>query len=451
MARGWAVPIVVVAALAALAAGAQPGASTGVPVDVAWRFMEGAPDERRLAGRVPDALAGGAEVRLPHRVLRPNHSLWYGAVLDLRQGDALLVDADDGAQVFVGGRQVTAVGRIFVVPHGLQGRRVVTIRVLNNAMAGGLRSVRRLSAGEARVALAPAAPLPPVSSVVPGAPAFERRMPGPDRPCRFTAWADSQGGLATFGRIVQELVAHRSDVSIAAGDLVDDGSSPRAWAAWLGVLAPLVATTPVALVAGNHDYDGFYDTLRADHYLAVARPYDHRPWFAWSCGPVRFMAIDVNTEFPIGVDPSSAQGRWIVREASSRAWRDARWRVLVVHQPPWSRSWAGYEGDEAVRAWVRRLSAGGGLDLVIAGHSHAYERLVRQVDGRPVQVLITGGAGGTLEDAAAGRLDGDEGGRVVVRHHFVRGTATTATLAWEAVDLEGRVLDRHEIRPPIAR
>ena len=51
-----------------------------------------------------------------------------------------------------------------------------------------------------------------------------------------------------------------------------------------------------------------------------------------------------------------------------------------------------------------------------------------------------------LEDAAAARLDGSGGDRVIVRHHYVRARATAATLSWEAVDAAGAVLDRHTIR-----
>lgn len=421
------------------------------PLLETWQFSPGAPHER-LDASASDRPLPSAPVVLPHRVLAPNRSFWYATTANLPEGGALLVDADDGAQMFVDGVRVEARGRVFLAPAGGPRARLVVIRVLNNAMAGGLRSVRVLTPADARAAVERTtgairtAPWPLV-----GTPAFDARMPGPGQPCRFSAWADSQGGLATFQRVVTRLVQESSDVSLAAGDLVDDGSSAGAWNSFLDVLAPLGATTPLALVAGNHDYDGFYDTLRAEHYRRAVRAGGREPWFAWSCGPVRFMAVDMNTEFPIGIDPGSPQGRWIAAEAASDAWAAAAWRVLVVHQPPWSRSWSGYEGDEAVRTWVERLARGAGLDLVIAGHSHAYERLERSIGGHPVTVLITGGAGGSLEDPTSARLDGDGGDRVVVRHHYVRGVATSSEFSWDAVDLDGEVFDRHEMRRRPAR
>ncbi len=334
----------------------------------------------------------------------------------------------------------------------MSGEHAVTVRVLNNAMAGGLRGVQILSAADRLAALQADDVLPPVDSLPPAdALAFTRRMPASDRSCAFSVWGDSQGGWSTFETLVARMSAERSDLSIGVGDLVNDGAQTAAWRRFVDVLAPLARAMPVAPVAGNHDYDGFYDTLRATHYLALFRPRDARPWFAWSCGPVRFMAIDVNTEFPLGISQRSEQAHWIEREVAGPAWRDARWHVLVVHQPPWSRSWAGYDGDLAVRQWVERLAASSSLDVVFSGHSHAYERLARVAGGRRVHVVISGGAGGALEDADAARLDGTGGDRVIVRHHYVRARATASTLSWEAVDAAGRVLDRHTIGPAAPR
>ena len=434
----WLVWLVVVSGGAALSGGAR----AGVDDPVAWRFVEGAASEWLQVEQALPSEAFTTMVRLPHRVLRPDRSLWYDNYLTLAGGGALHVDADDGAQLFLAGRRVFGRGRLFPVPADVAGRVRVTVRVLNNAMAGGLRRVQVLSPDEARAAQsAVALPAMPASYLAPGMAEFARRMPAADQACRFTAWADSQGGLATFQPLVRRMAGEPADVSIGAGDLVEEGASHVAWSRFRDALAPLLAATPLALVAGNHDYDGYYDTLRADAFLRVVRPHAPDPWFAWSCGAARFVAIDANTEFPIGIDAASAQGRWIVRESAGAAWRQAAWRVVVVHQPPWSRSWAGYDGDERVRRWIRFL-AERGLDLVIAGHSHAYERLTRAAGARDVRVLITGGAGGALEDAAANRLDGDGGDRVVVRHHYVRAVAAPETLSWEAVDLDGRVFDR---------
>jgi hypothetical protein len=80
------------------------------------------------------------------------------------------------------------------------------------------------------------------------------------------------------------------------------------------------------------------------------------------------------------------------------------------------------------------------LDLVIAGHSHAYEHLVRVVGRRSIHVLITGGAGGGLESPLSKPPEGE--GTIVLQHHFIRADATAERFAVSAVNASGVVIDQ---------
>ncbi len=329
-----------------------------------WDFALGQSSERleAAAERMP---AARTRVTLPHRVHAPNTALWYTREIVLPAASAIEVSADDGAQVFVDDRRLTNYRRVFAIPSDLTGPRRVTVRVLNNAMQGGLRRFAIVDAASAAPRAPATPPTPPSGFARVDAPGFAARMPGRDAACPFTAWADSQGGLTTFRRLVQLMASRRPAFSVGVGDLVPDGSDPDAWPALIDALAPLSRVSPIVPVAGNHDYDGHYNTLRSAHYEAW---FDRRDatWFAWSCGPVRLAAIDLNREFPIGISDGSAQQQWLEREVASPAWRTAAWRILLVHQPPWSKSWAGYDGDEPVRRLVERLAVRHELDAVIA-------------------------------------------------------------------------------------
>jgi calcineurin-like phosphoesterase family protein len=413
------------------------------PADGPWDFAMGLPSERLDAspGQMPTQ---STPVTLPHRVAAPNTALWYSRDMDLPAASTIEVSADDGAQVFVDGRRLTNSRRFFAIPPDLTGHRRVTVRVLNNAMQGGLRSVAIVDAAAVRSRERAARPSPPAGFARVDSAAFRARMPAREAACPFTAWADSQGGLATFRRLVDLMAGRRPAFSVGVGDLVPEGADPDAWPAFVDALAPLSSVSPIVPVAGNHDYDGYYNTLRSELYEAW---FDRRDatWFAWSCGPVRFAAIDLNREFPIGISEGSTQRHWLEQEMASAAWTRAAWRVLLVHQPPWSKSWAGYDGDEAVRRLVERVGEPHDLDVVISGHSHAYEHLVRGSGDHAVHVFITGGAGGSLEDAAAEAL-GTSTERIVVRHHFLHATATGTTMTVDAIDVDGARIDRVVLR-----
>jgi hypothetical protein len=403
-----------------------------------WEFAVGQPDERLIAGaaQMPTIRQ---PVTLPHRVARPNTALWYAKDLSIPADAALEVDADDGAQVFVDGQRLECYRQWFAVPQGATGRRRVIVRVLNNAMQGGLRRVAFVDGARARTPSSPTISTPrgfePVESRT-----FQEKMPGPGQPCAFTVWADSQSGWPTFERLVGLMASRAGAFSTGVGDLVSDGSDTDAWSRFVQTLAPLAARTAIVPVVGNHDYDGSYNDLRAALYERWFRR-ESPTWFAWSCGPMRLVALDLNREFPIGVSRRSPQWEWLQREVRTAAWKNAGWRIVLVHQPPWSRSWEGYHGDEAVRRIVEPLVRDHGLNVVVSGHSHAYEYLVRSVGTRAVHVLITGGAGGSLEAPQAEML-GAKHDRLAVRHHFLYATANERELTFDAVDLSGDSFDR---------
>jgi Calcineurin-like phosphoesterase len=405
-----------------------------------WRFAVGRSSES-LHAAARDMPGAGIEVTLPHRALHPNAAMWYARRLDLPANASIAVEADDGAQLFVDGVQWAQERRVFFPPAPVgAGSHAIIVRVLNNAMQGGLRRVtvldRRPHYPE------PSLPRPAAGFDAVESAAFRSRMPAGGAPCDFTLWADSQSGWGTFATIVARMAERPHHFSAGIGDLVSDGSDPAAWTRLVETLAPLAARVPIVPIVGNHDYDGFYNDLMSRWYGQLFER--EATWMAWSCGPARFAAIDLNREFPIGISPNSAQYAWLEQEVRSRAWRDAKWRVLLVHQPPYSRSWAGYDGDEAMRTIVRELVAQHGLQLVVSGHSHAYEHLVRDISGRPLHVLITGGAGGGLEEPVSPAVR--EPDRVILAHHFIRGRADRTALAIEAIDRHGQVLDRWALR-----
>ena len=86
----------------------------------------------------------GEKVDLPHRISFPNHSFWYQKEVHLEKG-FLFIDGDDGVQLWLDGKRITRApeGEFFPVPSGKNIQ--LNIRVVNNAMAGGLRKVHWIS------------------------------------------------------------------------------------------------------------------------------------------------------------------------------------------------------------------------------------------------------------------------------------------------------------------
>lgn len=83
-------------------------------------------------------------IELPHRVFKPNKSFWYQKKVSLTDG-VLLMNADDGSQLWLNGQRVPHLfGEVF--PYKSNGEEMeITVRVINNAMSGGLRSITWIS------------------------------------------------------------------------------------------------------------------------------------------------------------------------------------------------------------------------------------------------------------------------------------------------------------------
>lgn len=73
---------------------------------------------------------------------------------------------------------------------------------------------------------------------------------------------------------------------------------------------------------------------------------------------------------------SSDQYRWLARDLAGVDRRATPWLVVLLHAP-WYNTNAAHEGEgEAMRMAMERLLYEARVDVVFAGHVHAYERFV---------------------------------------------------------------------------
>ena len=116
-------------------------------------------------------------------------------------------------------------------------------------------------------------------------------------------------------------------------------------------------------------------------------------------GPAR--VVGLNTYAPY--HPGSTQKRWL--ERALRIPPEVRnsttpWLVVLMHAP-WYTSYAThYREVECMRASLEPMFARAGVDVVVSGHVHAYERTSRVLDHSPSPcgpVHITIGDGGNAE------------------------------------------------------
>ena len=230
---------------------------------------------------------------------------------------------------------------------------------------------------------------------------------------------DSGGRLDATGVAIAALGAARPyDALLLLGDLVYPSGDPdRVQATVFEPFAGVLAEgSELLAVLGNHDVaKGRGDALVA----ALGQP---GRWWARQIDDVLLVGLD-STEPD---DP--VQRVWLEATLASTT---ARWKVVALHHPPYS---AGYQGSsEDVRAAFSPSFERYGVQLVLSGHDHDYQR---SVPIRGVTYVVSGAGAGT-------RRTGEASFTAVSFswHHFLDIAVFEHRLVVRAVNQDGRVAD----------
>lgn len=204
------------------------------------------------------------------------------------------------------------------------------------------------------------------------------------------------------------------------GDLIYPSGDPDRLTAlvdepFAGVLAQ---GTEVLAILGNHD------VMRDQGDVIMERLGMSGRWWARELagGQVLVIGLDStdmgNTEQLAFLDTTLA--------AST-----APWKIIAIHHPPYS---AGYQGSSTdVREVIAPRASAAGVQLVLSGHDHDYQRS-EVLDG--VTYVVSGAGSGT-------RRTGDDWFTEVSYSfvHFVDIGVFADELVLRAVDVDGRVAD----------
>lgn len=235
---------------------------------------------------------------------------------------------------------------------------------------------------------------------------------------------DSGGRLDATARAVDEADAvDPFDGLVLTGDNVYPAGDPtRLPDTVFEPFASVLTGADLYAVLGNHDV---MDGHGAAQLAGLGMP---GPWWARHLGDVLLIGLDSNH----ADDPD--QRAWLERTLAAAT---EQWRIVVVHHPPYS---AGYQGSsDEVREVLVPLFQRYGVQLVISGHDHDYQRSV-PIDG--VTYVVTGGAAGT-------RRTGEDDFTAVSFswHHFVEVGVFADRLVVRAVNQDERVADEATITP----
>jgi hypothetical protein len=217
-----------------------------------------------------------------------------------------------------------------------------------------------------------------------------RTAPAGRVPFRFTSFGDIGSGNPVWSKASLNAITATNQVEqfdpvvhLLNGDLsyanVNQATMPAVWADFLNNTMPSAMHRPWMPALGNHEVEA-------------------GNWYSFQVGSVLFISLDnndvvyasdggafLNTNDALYIRGYSggAQERWLERTLQlANLNPTVDWIVAYMHQPALSSSSSGSGSDLGIRQTWTPLFYKYGVDLVLAGHDHDYERsyLVRGTD-----------------------------------------------------------------------
>lgn len=257
---------------------------------------------------------------------------------------------------------------------------------------------------------------------------FKTPAPNLDQ-VRFAVYGDSRSNPRIHRKVVEQIIGKDVDFVVICGDLVRDGGKYEQWGVqFFDPLKGLAESTPVYALKGNHDRS------RQNYFAKLLVPPGQTTNFAFDYGPVHFYCAD---------NYSGTEAQVLALIETDTTTNASLWKFVSYHVP--SLNFGGHWSDWGHPNALPTL-AKAGVDFVIAGHSHQYERF-RPVapppgtEGSYVTYITSGGAGAglygverSLCHACAKKI-----------HHFCIFEIKGDKLSMDAIDIDGNVIDHLEV------
>jgi hypothetical protein len=217
-----------------------------------------------------------------------------------------------------------------------------------------------------------------------------------------------------------DLLLHTGDVVYRRGALCDYEEK------FFDPYEDLVSSTALHAAVGNHDLDA-KDGAAFDEVFGIER--DGERWRSFDFGPVHVVVLDSEIYFGSDGEAVAAQRAWLEEELSETT---LPWTIVVTHRPLYSST--PDKVARRIRDDLAPVFVSGGVDLVVAGHAHNYERFA-PING--VTYVVSGGGGAELHQMEPG----PDTAAAAVAYHAVKLVVSPDSLVIEAIDRDGSVID----------
>ncbi|MDP2207794.1 MAG: metallophosphoesterase [Bacteroidota bacterium] len=254
----------------------------------------------------------------------------------------------------------------------------------------------------------------------------------------FTVTGDSRTRLNRWGQVANAI--EKADFNIFTGDLVDKGSINYEWDNWFYCGEKFFTSNLVYYTIGNHDVgNNNYENI----LVMPTSPVGSELYYSFNYGNAAFICL--NSENPT----DSVQLVWF-RETLENC-KDKTWKFVFFHKPFYSSGSHQEAMHKYFDTWWKLLDDYG-VDLVLTGHSHHYERTkpinrnisinspVAEYGSTPDKgrcQIVAGGAGAPLYETKAQWFTA----YTESIFHYCKVVVSGNELFFEAKNVDGKVID----------
>ncbi|WNM58153.1 FG-GAP-like repeat-containing protein [Candidatus Nitrospira allomarina] len=205
------------------------------------------------------------------------------------------------------------------------------------------------------------------------------------------AWVLGDSGNASVNQrnvrdaMLTETTTNPPDIILHMGDIAyENGTDAEFTTKHFAVYQDILRQTPIWPTLGNHESPSVNTSLGiGPYYEAHVLPSSGQAggvasgteaYYAFDYANVHFIVLD---SMDSSRTPGSPMVTWLQNDLASTG---QEWVIAFWHHPPYSK---GHDSDNAndsggrlvdMRETILPILEAGGVDLVLAGHSHAYER-----------------------------------------------------------------------------
>lgn len=256
-----------------------------------------------------------------------------------------------------------------------------------------------------------------------------RSAPLPGNNFRIGAMGDFRNNPEMHNILARELKKHKPNLLLYTGDLCGNGSySAFKEEFFVPEQLSLLAMAPMYNSLGNHEnYSNFTDIF----LQAPESDSGDEFYYSFEYGDLYVLVINTEGNYKKG----GKQWKFIERDIKRT---DKKWRIAVFHRPAYSAG--GHGGDKAMQVISQELLVPNGINAVLNGHNHFYQR--NHVDG--VYHIVLGGGGAPLYDPKSS----DFTIKSAKEFHYAVLDVEQSGIKVKVYDIYGKVFDEFSIEKP---